>query len=97
PLDDALDCYLLTVCRGRETAGRAQQLANRFLALELVDRRRIHAAGDGCERSDGPDVNDVARLELHVLRLVAAQQQIVEIEVDDDAVAPLDLYAAHRP
>ena len=93
---DALDGGLARLRDGGQAAGVADELAEAGVALELEDRRLVDAAGDGGERADGREVDDVARQQGDVLGLVAGEEKVVEVELGDDAVAALELDAAHR-
>jgi hypothetical protein len=63
--------------------------------LDLVDAGVVHAAGDGGLRSHGRDEDDVARHENHDLRLIAMQQQVVQVEVNVGPAGVLDLNIPH--
>jgi hypothetical protein len=64
--------------------------------LQLVDRRVLHVARDGGERPLGREVDDVAGQERRVLRLVAAKEQVVEVELGHHLRAALQLDRTHR-
>ena len=94
---DALELDPVRIGEHRRAAGVAQHLAQRLLrALQLVDRRRVDRAGDGDARPGRLEDDDVAGGELHVLRLVALDQELVDVELGDDLAVAAQQDLAHR-
>ena len=93
---DALDGRFAAVGRGGEAAAPFQNILKRGLFLDLVDGRDVHSARHSHQRTNRRDVNHVSRQQRHIFRFVAAQKQIVKIELGNDLVAAFELNAAHR-
>ncbi len=95
-LVDALDRHLLRLRGGGEAARVAHQGAEGGRALELEDGGVVDAAGDRGQGADRRDVDHVAGQELGVLRFVAREQEVVQVQVGDDLAVALELDRAHR-
>src|SRR6266581_4265695 len=93
---DALDRGLLPGGGGGQASRPADEIEEDRVLLELVYGGHVHAAGDRDQRPDGRDVDDIARQERHVLGLVTRGDQIIQIELGDDAVVALELNVPHR-
>ena len=72
-------------------AGELDELADRGARGELIDGGIDDGAGDRGLRADDGDEDNVAGLELRVVTLVAAEKEVVEVEVDDGLVVALEL------
>ena len=81
----------------REPARQRNQRRQRGVAAQFIDRRAAHFAIDRSGRAHRRDEDHIARLQLAVVRGVAAQQQIIEVEPSHDRAAALELDIAQRP
>ena len=81
----------------REPACQGDQRRKRGVASQFIDRRAAHFAIDRSGRTHRRDEDHIARLQLAVVRGVAAQQQIIEVEPSHDRAAALELDVTQRP
>ena len=93
---NAFQQHVLTEGRGGQPARHRDQIIECLLALEFEDRGDVHAAADGGELPNGRNEDDIAGKKLRVLRFVALEEKIVDIELGDDSVGALQLDTAHR-
>ena len=84
-------------CRGDGVGapGEAEQRGQRFSRLHLVDGRHLDLSAERYLGTDGWDEDDVAGQQVDVLRLVAVDKQIVEVEGGERLVLTPQFDGAH--
>ena len=94
---DPLELGPVRVHQYRGAAGIAQDFAHRLLRrFQFVDGRGVDRAGERDPRPDRLEHDHVAGRELHVARLVTLDQELVHVELGDDARIAPQQHLAHR-
>ncbi len=78
----------------RETAGQVDRVRGRRSALHFIDCRAMHLAAHRNGGTDRGHEHDVAWQQLRIVRGVAAQEHVVQIEGPDHLTLALELNAA---
>src|ERR1700733_7258547 len=63
------------------SSGVREKVSQRFVGAELVNCGIVDTPGDSCLGSGGRDVDDIAREQSYVGRLVPSDQKCIKIEV----------------
>ena len=94
-IENLLDKNFATIGGIGQASRQVEDVGQRGFAFQLVNRRRVDLASDGNLRTDGGKVEHVFGLQQDVVRLVALDEEIVEIEFGDDFGSALQLNATH--
>ena len=84
-------CGATLVGVGREAARKRDQCRERGVVAQFVDRGTTDLAVDSGRRPHRRNEDDVARLQLVIVRGVSAQQQVIQIEPSNYSAASLQL------
>ncbi len=94
---DSFELHAVRIREHRRAARITQHFAQRLVArLQFIDRRRVDRAMHRDPRPGRMEHDDVAGGQLHVLRLVALNQKLVDVELGDDLPVASQSDLAHR-
>ena len=96
PFIDALERCKPRICLGREAPGQMHQVSRARLPPQFVDRRTAHFAGGADRGAHRWNEDHVSRQQARVARGISVQQQVVQVELGDDASVSLQLDVAQR-